>query len=69
MKFDDVLRDMANHAIDDANNEFLRHQRCHEFLAFKVERKSISEGGHTFRVVVEFEPDPMLALQLAVQRN
>lgn len=69
MKFDEVLRDMADHAICDANNEFLRQHEKHEFSAFKTERKAISEGGHTFRIIVEFEPDPLSALQLAIARN
>lgn len=69
MKFDEVLRDMAIHAIDNANNEFLRQHEKHEFSAFTAERSCISEGGHTFRIIIEFEPNPLSALGLAVARN
>lgn len=69
MKFDEVLRDLAGDAIDQANQEFLRQHDRHDFSAFTVDRSAISQGGHTFRIKVEFEPNPMSALQLAVQRN
>lgn len=69
MRFEDVLKDMAAHAVEAANQEFLRQHEKHAFAPFEVERSAISEGGHTFRVTVEFEPDPMEALKLAVARN
>jgi hypothetical protein len=69
MKFDEVLRDMAEHVIDEANQKFLIQQHGHDFKPFTCERSVISDGGNTFRIKVEFEPDPMSALMLAVERN
>lgn len=69
MKFDEVLRDLADHAIDEANTAYLGQQSRHDFKSFTTERHVITDGGNIFRVKVEFEPDPMSALQLRVERN
>lgn len=69
MKFDDVLKDLAGHAIEDANTIFLVQLKLHDFQPFTVERDVITDGGSKFRIKIEFEPDPIEALQPAVARN
>lgn len=69
MKFDEVLHDMANHVINDANNEFLRQREKHAFAPFECERTSFSAEGNKFRVAITFEPDAIEALRLAVAKN
>lgn len=69
MKFNEVLEDLARHAIDDAAMKFDVQLRGHDFQPFTTERSVITDGGSTFRVRIEFEPDPMEALTRAVARN
>lgn len=69
MKFDEVLRDLAGHAIDEVNDRFLAQHEWHNFAPFTVERQAITDGGSTFRIKVEFEPDPLEALMRAVAKN
>lgn len=69
MKFDEVLRDLAGHVIDDANTKFLIQHRGHDFKPFSCEREVITDGGSKFRIKIEFEPDPMEALMRKVARN
>ena len=69
MRFDEVLQDLARHAIVEANDKFLAQQKWHSFKPFTVERQAITDGGSTFRIKVEFEPDPVEALARKVARN
>lgn len=69
MKFNEVLEDLAHHAIEDAAMVFDVQLRGHDFKPFATERSVITDGGSTFRVKIEFEPDPVEALARAVARN
>lgn len=69
MKFDEVLTDLAQHVIEEANQRFLIQHKGHDFKPFTCERQVITDGGSTFRVKVEFEPDPIEALMRDVARN
>lgn len=69
MKFDEVLLDLAQHAIEDAATVFAVQHSRHDFKPFTCERQVITDGGSTFRVKIEFEPDPVEALMRAVARN
>jgi hypothetical protein len=69
MNFEDVLKDMAGHVIEEANMKFEAQRKWHNFLPFTCERQCLTEGGSTFRIKVEFEPNPSAALDLAVSRN
>lgn len=69
MKFDEVLKDLAAHCVDEANGKFLIQHASHDFKPFTCERQVMTDGGSTFRVKIEFEPDPVEALMRAVARN
>lgn len=69
MKFDEVLRDLAGHAIDQANDNFLAQHAGHNFAPFSVERQAFTAGGSKFKITIEFEPDPMESLMRKVAQN
>lgn len=69
MEFREVLEDMAHHVMDDAEMKYESQRRWHEFAPFECERQVLTDGGNTFRIKVEFEPNPASALMLAVERN
>lgn len=45
MKFDEVLSDLAQHVIDEANQKFLIQHAGHDFKPFTCERQVITNGG------------------------
>lgn len=69
MTFEDVLIDLTAHVVAEANQTFLVARTGHSVKPFSSERTFITDGGHTFRVKVEFEPNQNAAEWWNVVQN